>query len=62
MVLEYSDCLNCTKRYVGCHINCTSYKLFRERLDKIKEAKKQSQIVPTHKKSRDTKRKKFIKR
>lgn len=53
MVLKYGECLNCTKRHVGCHSECETYKLFRERLEKIKDAKKQSQMVPTHKKSKD---------
>ena len=37
--MKYSTCLNCEKRYYGCHSNCEDYKLFRADLDKIKQNK-----------------------
>lgn len=33
-----SPCLNCERRYVGCHSNCEDYKAFREKVQKSKEA------------------------
>jgi len=28
-----NDCYGCTKRQVGCHATCESYKKFREQVD-----------------------------
>ena len=48
----YNTCLDCTKRYRGCHSKCNDYKLYKEHLDRIKKKKELEQIVPTHSKSR----------
>lgn len=55
MVVEYRSCLDCTERHVGCHGDCKSYKLYREKLDKIKEARRKSEIIPSHKTSKRSK-------
>lgn len=55
MVVEYRSCLDCTERHVGCHGGCKSYKLYREKLDKIKEARRKSEIIPSHKTSKRSK-------
>lgn len=34
-------CLECKERHVGCHGSCERYKEFREKLDRIKRARKQ---------------------
>lgn len=34
-----SGCLNCEKRFLGCHASCDTYLNYRKRLDKIKENK-----------------------
>ena len=47
MVVKYNECLKCTKRYVGCHSNCETYKTFRTKLDKLKETKQQSKYIDT---------------
>jgi hypothetical protein len=33
-----SPCLNCERRFVGCHSTCEDYKAFRDKLDKANEA------------------------
>lgn len=33
----HSPCLDCERRFVGCHSTCEDYKAFRDKLDKAKE-------------------------
>ena len=38
-VLSKACCLDCEKRYLGCHSNCSDYKQYKEKLAFIKEQK-----------------------
>ena len=50
--MAQNTCLNCTKRYKGCHSFCEDYKLYKGYLDRIRKKKELEQIVPTHSKRR----------
>ena len=37
-----TPCLDCNKRYAGCHSKCENYKMFREKLEKDKQLRKEA--------------------
>lgn len=32
-------CMDCTRRTLGCHSRCEEYKAYREKMDRIREAR-----------------------
>ena len=42
---KYDSCLNCTKRYVGCHNDWENYKKYKKELEKIKQNRKLDKLI-----------------
>lgn len=42
-VKQKENCKGCQERHAGCHSTCETYKAYREKIDKEKEARIQAQ-------------------
>ena len=41
-------CKECTEQYIGCHVECESYKAYRKELDEINELVRKHKMETAH--------------